>query len=137
MLIRVISVLLVCAIAAPAVAQQSRPPLNLQALNIVTQPAQIVAASGRSGMKNPAAFWLGVTLVAGGATMAILSATTLKTEVCVATGTYYAIGVACEQEMNNTMLYAGLGVLGAGGILSAFSASVTDRTVAIRYTKDF
>ena len=132
MLIRVISVLLVCAIAPPAVAQQSRPPLNLQALNVASQPAQIVAASGGSGMKNPAAFWLGVTLVAGGATMAILSATTLKTE----DGQHFP-SVALKQETNTTMLYAGLGVLGAGGILSAFSASVTDRTVAIRYTKDF
>ena len=132
MLIRCVSVLLICAVAAPAVAQQSRPPLTLQALNVANQPARIVAASGGSGMKNPAAFWLGVTLVAGGATMAILSATTLKTE----DGQRFP-SVAVKQEINTTMLYAGLGVLGAGGILSAFSASVTDRTVAIRYTKDF
>ena len=136
MRIRCVSVLVMCLLAAPVVAQERL--VTLQALNAAaSQPARMVAAESEAGLKNPAGFWFGLALLAGGGTMAVLSATSQKKETCVAGVGYGYVAVTCESEVNKAMLYAGLGVIAGGGFLSALSASVTDRGIAVAHTWGF
>ena len=136
MQVRCVSVLVICLLAAPVVAQERL--VTLQALNAAAnQPARMVAAESEAGLKNPAGFWFGLALLAGGGTMAVLSATTLKKETCVVGAGYGYVGVTCESEINKAMFYAGLGVLAGGGVMSALSASVNDRGIAVAHTWGF
>jgi hypothetical protein len=106
MIRRVATFLLVCAMAAPAYAQQ---------------PARPAPAAGEgTGPGNRAMMWTGIGMMAGGATLAIMSATALKETTAACIGDFFTAVCGATEDTNKGALWGGLALAGVGGILTVF-----------------
>jgi hypothetical protein len=77
-------------------------------------PQPIVAkTAGGNGRK-----WLGLALLGGGGTLAVLGATTMKEDFCDAH--------TCGEKANKTLLWTGVGAAAGGAVLLALSGQNND-----------
>lgn len=137
-LIAVVVVLLLIGLAAgPARADE----LKLDPVSVRKAVARVVAQAEpvhRAPRSKPM-MWSGLAMAGGGATLAVLAGSALKTETCgAAVVGYYAVG-ACIEETNKGLLWTGIGLAAGGSTLAIIGAQpiVARGTVGLRKTVSF
>lgn len=115
-----------------AFAQSILDSANRAAANLATEQArQPIASSGGNRL-----LWPGVVLIGGGATLAILGGTALKSKGAEYDVCYFLFEdeELCSdlKETNKALLWSGVAVAGAGGTLVAVGAARSNTTEIVR-----
>jgi hypothetical protein len=72
--------------------------------------------------RNPAQFWAGLAMVAGGGTLAALAGSELDSDTCSTVVYGSAVVSTCVEKPNKGLLWTGVGMASGGAVMMALGA---------------